>query len=73
MKSDSIIVVSDRRIGQVVPFLADDLVLFRKHKKGINSAFAGAFFEYGFWKITVEYRFFGLHKKIMAEKCQMEL
>lgn len=70
---DEIILVSDSRIGAIMPWQKEDLDCFRKHRKAIHSAFAGAFLENGYWKITVKSTFFGVHKELIMEKLRMSL
>lgn len=73
MRVDEIFIVSDSKLGHIVPYQKEDLIAFRKHRNVINAAFEGSFLLEGFWKITVKSRYFGLYKELTLEKLRMPL
>lgn len=73
MRVDEIFIVSDSKLGHIVPYQKEDLITFRKHRNVINAAFEGSFLLEGFWKITVKSRYFGLYKELTLEKLRMPL
>ena len=73
MKVDEIFIVSDSKLGHIVPYQKEDLITFKKYRNVINDAFEGTFLLEGFWKITIKSRFFGIYKELILEKLRMPL
>lgn len=73
MKVDEIFLVSDSKLGHIVPYQKEDLMTFKKHRNVINKVFEGAFLLEGFWKLTIKSRFFGIYKELTLEKLRMPL
>ena len=73
MKIYEIFLVSDSKLGHIVPYQKEDLINFKKHRKMINKSFEGAFLIEGFWKLTIKSRYFGIYKELTLEKLRMPL
>lgn len=73
MKVYEIFLVSDSKLGHIVPYQKEDLMTFKKHRNVINKVFEGTFLLEGFWKLTIKSRFFGIYKELTLEKLRMPL
>lgn len=73
MKVEEFIVVTDPKKGAFVAYENEDLVFLKKYKKLLISSFGDVIFPFGFWKVTVVTKYFGIYKKAIMEKLLMPL
>ena len=73
MKTEEIFIVSDEARRCIIPFQKEDLEKLRKYEAILDASFGGYFLDFGFWKITIKSRFFGIYKELTLEKLRMPL
>lgn len=73
MKVDEFILVADPDKRAFLAYENEDLVLLKKYRSFLIHTFSDVVFPFGFWKVTVKSKFFGIYKQGTMEKLSMPL